>query len=116
MLAQTDVATTKDWLQANKDITIAAYVQNYTPTETALEGPTLLVLDQSALDTLAEISVFPLKQAPLEESELHQYNMQHREPEPEDELLVASGVLDKLLAQAQKELLTEDWEQELAEL
>jgi len=50
------------------------------------------------------------------ELELYRYNMQHRKAEPEDTLLVASGILRKLLAQAEQEPPTEDWERELAEL
>jgi len=50
------------------------------------------------------------------ELELYRHNMKHREAEPEDALLVASGVLHKLLVQAEQEPPTENWERELAEL
>ena len=61
-------------------------------------------------------ALLDLNELTPEEFELYKYNMQHRDAEPEDEPLVDSGVLHKLLAQAEREPPTEDWEQELAEL
>ncbi len=43
-------------------------------------------------------------------------NLMNREEEPEDAILVASGVLPRLVAQARQEPSSLDWEQELDEL
>jgi len=37
-------------------------------------------------------------------------------PEPEDKILVNSGILDRLLAQAMTEIAIQDWEMELVAL
>jgi len=43
-------------------------------------------------------------------------NLLNREKEPEDAILAASQILDRLLAQVRQEALSTDWEQELDEL
>ena len=50
------------------------------------------------------------------EKDLYLYNVQHRQEEAEDALLVASGVLPKLLAQVMQEPPSVDWERYLDEL
>jgi hypothetical protein len=58
MIAQTDAATTKDWLEGSERIEIAAYVQNYVPTAVALEVPAIApILDRGLLDTLVRTSM-----------------------------------------------------------
>jgi len=43
-------------------------------------------------------------------------NLVNREEEPEDAILAASAVLQRLVAQARQELPSPDWERELDEL
>ena len=43
-------------------------------------------------------------------------NLLNREEEPEDAILAASAILKRLVAQAQQEPPSADWEQELNEL
>jgi len=43
-------------------------------------------------------------------------NLLNREEEPEDAILAASAVLQRLVAQARQETSSPDWEQELDEL
>jgi hypothetical protein len=54
--------------------------------------------------------------ATFEQVELILDNLLHRESEPEDAILVASGVLERLVARARQEHPTADWERELDEL
>jgi hypothetical protein len=48
--------------------------------------------------------------------ELIMDNLLNREEEPEDAILAASAVLQRLVAQARQEPASPDWEQELDEL
>jgi hypothetical protein len=48
--------------------------------------------------------------------ELIMDNLLNREKEPEDAILAASAVLQRLVAQARQEPASPDWEQELDEL
>ena len=48
--------------------------------------------------------------------ELIMDNLLNREEEPEDAILAASAVLERLVAQARQESPSPDWEQELDEL
>ena len=48
--------------------------------------------------------------------ELIMDNLLNREEEPEDAILAASAVLERLVAQARQESSSSDWEQELDEL
>lgn len=48
-----------------------------------------------------------------EEERLCQYNQLDHEEEPEDAVLVASGVLEELLSQAKREPPSQDWESHL---
>lgn len=71
MIVRTDAATTDDWLRANKEITIAAHVQNYTPTAAVLESPILPIPDKGALDVLTKISVsLPLERHPVSAAQI----------------------------------------------
>ncbi len=52
-------------------------------------------------------------QASFDKIELILDNLMHREAEPEDALLAASGVLDRLLEEAKDSAPSEDWIKEL---
>jgi hypothetical protein len=55
MIAQTDTATTRDWLGGSERIKIAAYVQNYVNTAFALEISAIAPIpDKNFLDTLVK--------------------------------------------------------------
>jgi len=56
----------------------------------------------------------PLQKSAIEV--LIEDNLLNREEEPEDSILVASGLLPRLLAQARQEPPSLDWERELDEL
>ena len=51
--------------------------------------------------------------ASFDKIELILDNLMHREAEPEDALLAASGLLDRLLAEAKDSEQSEDWVKEL---
>lgn len=51
--------------------------------------------------------------ASFDKIELILDNLMHREAEPEDALLAASGVLDRLLDEAKESAPSEDWVKEL---
>ena len=52
----------------------------------------------------------------FDQMELIVDNLLNREEEPEDAILAASAVLQRLLAQARQEPISADWERELNEL
>lgn len=54
--------------------------------------------------------------ASFAQMELIMDNLLNREEEPEDAILAASAVLQRLVAQARQEPPSPDWEQELDEL
>jgi len=52
----------------------------------------------------------------FDQMELIVDNLLNREEEPEDAILAASAVLQRLVAQARQEPISADWERELNEL
>jgi hypothetical protein len=73
MKPQTNMASTKDWLEAEKGLRIRAYIEAYTPTLSIREIP---LHRENLYDALREISVpFPIERAPIEKS---QFDMEFR--------------------------------------
>lgn len=58
---------------------------------------------------LIDVESFALMETVME-------NLLNRESEPEDAILAASGILQRLVDQARRESPSRDWEQELDEL
>ncbi len=69
----------------------------------------ILFEDDEAKAILVDITSFA-------QMELIMDNLLNREEEPEDAILAASAVLQRLVAQARQELPSPYWEQELDEL
>jgi len=63
-----------------------------------------------------EVKAFLVDVASFAQIELILENLLNREEEPEDAILAASAVLQRLVAQARQALSSPDWEQELYEL
>jgi hypothetical protein len=63
-----------------------------------------------------EVKAILVDIASFAQMELIMDNLLNREEEPEDVILAASTVLQRLVAQARQEPASPDWEQELDEL
>jgi hypothetical protein len=63
-----------------------------------------------------EVKAFLVDAASLAQIELILENLLNREEEPEDTILAASAVLQRLVDQARQEPSSPDWERELDEL